>query len=184
MWDMKPNAPVEIRGEFRPIATSVPGIQLSDQLPRLAGKCIIVRWFVQFTTASTMHTPPQFYTGLTGHDRGEIGGGARPTDHPAIGSVLGMIRPPGTTVVPYVSMPFITQEGRGGPPQPGSSAAGWVGPMTHFSCSATQMHLVLVCRNFPCQVTEHRSHGRAATIAQSTPAAGAAWSVSVLCARE
>src|ERR1700724_2579663 len=35
MWDMKPSAPAEIRGEFRPIATSVPGVQFSEHLPRL-----------------------------------------------------------------------------------------------------------------------------------------------------
>src|SRR5262245_32992539 len=33
-WDPKPDAPVEIRGEFDPIATSVPGIQLTEHLPR------------------------------------------------------------------------------------------------------------------------------------------------------
>jgi hypothetical protein len=59
------------------------------------------------------------YTGLTGHDRGEIGGGTKPTDHPAIGSVMGLCRPPNKPVVPFVSMPYITQEGAGGPPQPG-----------------------------------------------------------------
>src|SRR4051812_15636877 len=36
MWDMKPEAPAEIRGEFRPIATTVPGVQLCEHLPRLA----------------------------------------------------------------------------------------------------------------------------------------------------
>src|SRR5437870_6453724 len=36
MWDMKPSAPPEVRGEFKPIATTVPGIQLSEHLPRLA----------------------------------------------------------------------------------------------------------------------------------------------------
>ena len=35
-WDMKPNAPREIRSEFRPIATSVPGIQISEHLPHSA----------------------------------------------------------------------------------------------------------------------------------------------------
>jgi hypothetical protein len=35
-WDMKPAAPVEVRGEFKPIATSVPGIQICEHLPRLA----------------------------------------------------------------------------------------------------------------------------------------------------
>ena len=35
-WDMKPDAPSEVRGEFRPIATSVPGIQVCEHLPRSA----------------------------------------------------------------------------------------------------------------------------------------------------
>jgi hypothetical protein len=36
MWDMKPEAPVEIGGEFRPVATSVPGVVVCEHLPRLA----------------------------------------------------------------------------------------------------------------------------------------------------
>src|SRR5438876_226898 len=36
MWDMKPAAPVEIRGEFAPIATTVPGVSFCEHLPRLA----------------------------------------------------------------------------------------------------------------------------------------------------
>ncbi|MEI7702060.1 MAG: DUF1501 domain-containing protein [Planctomycetia bacterium] len=36
LWDMKPLAPAEIRGEFRPIETSVSGIEISELLPRLA----------------------------------------------------------------------------------------------------------------------------------------------------
>src|SRR6266487_2956100 len=35
-WDLKPDAPVEYRGEFNPIATAVPGIHLGEHLPRLA----------------------------------------------------------------------------------------------------------------------------------------------------
>ena len=37
MVDLKPEAPAEIRGEFRPIATNVPGIEVCELLPRLAG---------------------------------------------------------------------------------------------------------------------------------------------------
>src|SRR5437868_8236107 len=36
MWDLKPNAPVEIRGEFKPIKTNVPGIEICELFPRLA----------------------------------------------------------------------------------------------------------------------------------------------------
>ena len=48
-FDMKPDAPAEIAGEFRPIATRVPGIQICEYLPRLAGmmdKLAVVRSIV------------------------------------------------------------------------------------------------------------------------------------------
>ncbi len=35
-WDMKPDAPAEVRGPFRPIETNVPGIQISEIFPRMA----------------------------------------------------------------------------------------------------------------------------------------------------
>ncbi|HEY7313761.1 MAG TPA: DUF1501 domain-containing protein [Gemmataceae bacterium] len=119
MWDMKPEAPKEVRGEFKPIATSLPGVQFGEHLPKLARhmhRCTLVRSVHH--SVNNAHAAA-VYTGLTGHDRGEIGGGAKPTDHPAIGSVMGLCRPPKQPVVPYVSMPYVTQEGAGGPPQPG-----------------------------------------------------------------
>src|SRR5439155_20057447 len=36
LWDPKPEAPDSVRGEFRPIATNVPGIRVSEMLPRMA----------------------------------------------------------------------------------------------------------------------------------------------------
>ena len=126
MWDMKPNAPAEIRGEFKPIATSVPGLQFGEHLPRLA------RLAHETTVIRSAHHgvnnshAAAVYAALTGHDRGENGGGTKPTDYPAIGSVLGKVYPPTKPVIPYVSMPFITKEGAGGPPQPGFFG-GWLG---------------------------------------------------------
>ncbi len=119
MWDMKPKAPAEVRGPFKPIATSLPGVHLSEHLPKLARRlhhCLLVRSVHH--SVNNAHAAA-VYTGMTGHDRGEKGGGAKPTDNPAIGSVVSMLRPPRTAIVPYVSMPYITQEGAGGPPQPG-----------------------------------------------------------------
>lgn len=46
MFDLKPEAPAEVRGEFRPIASNVTGIQISEHLPRMARwmhRCAIVR---------------------------------------------------------------------------------------------------------------------------------------------
>jgi Protein of unknown function (DUF1501) len=126
MWDMKPASPVEIRGEFQPIATSVPGVQLSEHLPRLARhmhQCCLVRSVHH--SVNNAHAAA-VYVGLTGHDRGEIGGGARPTDHPSLGSVAGLVRPVPGGRLPYVALPYITKEGAGGPPQPGFTG-GWLG---------------------------------------------------------
>src|SRR5215471_12873640 len=36
MYDLKPDAPIEVRGEFKPIATNVPGIQIGEHLPHQA----------------------------------------------------------------------------------------------------------------------------------------------------
>jgi hypothetical protein len=128
MWDMKPEAPAEVRGEFKPIPTTVPGVQLSEHLPRLAKlmhHCTLVRSV--YHSVNNAHAAA-VYAGLTGHDRGDANRaiGAGPDDHPAIGAVLGLQRPPRVPVVPYVSMPYITQEGAGGPPQPGFFG-GWLG---------------------------------------------------------
>ncbi len=119
MWDPKPDAPAEVRGPFKPIATSAPGVSFTDQLPKLARqmhRCTLIR--SAHHSVNNAHAAA-VYAALTGHDRGEAGGGTKPTDNPAIGSVLGMLRPPAKPVVPFVSMPFITAEGAGGPPQPG-----------------------------------------------------------------
>ncbi len=126
MWDMKPQAPAEIRGEFKPIATSMPGMQFSEHLPRMA------QWMHEMTLVRSVHHSVNnshasaVYAALTGHDRGEVGGGARPTDYPAIGSVVAKVFPPTKPVVPFVTLPYITKEGAGGPPQPGFFG-GWMG---------------------------------------------------------
>jgi hypothetical protein len=129
MWDMKPDLPAEMRSEFRPIATDVPGIQVCEHLPRLArsmSHCALVHSVHHDQVAHA----PAVYTALTGVKNNVRAGivGAKPTDHPAIGSVLGRFRPPATQVTPYVLMPYLTAEGAGGPPQPGF-LGGWLGKM-------------------------------------------------------
>jgi hypothetical protein len=127
MWDMKPESPIEIRGEFDPISSSLPGVQVSEHLPRLA------REMHRATLIRSMHHSVNnshaaaVYAALTGHDRGEQGGGAKPSDHPSPGSVLARLRPAANRTLPYISLPYKTQEGAGGPLQPGF-LAGFMGP--------------------------------------------------------
>jgi hypothetical protein len=121
MWDMKPDAPDGIRGEFKAIATTVPGLQFSEHLPKLAQhahRSTIVR--SMHHSVNNAHAMA-VYTSLTGHDRGDgtVAVGTSSVDYPALGSVLGMVRPPQQAIVPHVCLPYITKEGAGGPPQPG-----------------------------------------------------------------
>ena len=121
MWDMKPEAPDGIRGEFQPIATSLSGVQFSEHLPRLATqmhRMTLIR--SMHHTVNNAHAAA-VYTALTGHDRGDATRaiGTEATDHPAPGSVLAMLRPPERQIVPHITLPYITKEGAGGPPQPG-----------------------------------------------------------------
>ncbi len=119
MWDPKPDAAAEVRGEFSPIATSVPGYRVTDQIPRLAQQMHLA------TVVRSMHHSVNnahaaaVYCALTGHDRGEIGGGTRSTDYPSPGSVTSLLRPVPSGCVPHVCLPYVTKEGAGGPPQPG-----------------------------------------------------------------
>ena len=119
MWDQKPDAADGIRGEFSPIPTSLPGYFVSDQMPKLA------RHMHRATVVRSMHHgvnnahAAAVYAAMTGHDRGELGGGTKPTDYPSPGCVLSMVRPPDRPIVPQVHLPYITAEGAGGPPQPG-----------------------------------------------------------------
>ena len=65
-WDPKPDAPAEIRGEFRPISTATPGIQIGEHMPLLArhtDKLAIVRSIHHDDSAHGRG----MYSNLTGH---------------------------------------------------------------------------------------------------------------------
>jgi hypothetical protein len=84
MFDLKPQAPAEIRGEFNSIATSVPGLQICELLPNLARlmhKACLIR---TFSHGFNSHDPLPFLTGFT--DSG-FNAQAQPTDPPDIGAV-------------------------------------------------------------------------------------------------
>ena len=84
MFDLKPNAPREIRGDFKPIATSVPGLHICEHLPRTARlmhKACLIR---TFSHSFNSHDPLPFMTGYT--DAG-FTAQAKPSDPPDIGAV-------------------------------------------------------------------------------------------------
>ncbi|MEX2325485.1 MAG: DUF1501 domain-containing protein, partial [Gemmatimonadaceae bacterium] len=95
-FDMKPDAPVEVRGEFRPISTNVPGIQICEHTPLLAGimdKLAIVRGIKSNDLGD--HTPHYIITGSP--DRGT---------RPAFGGIVSHLRPRLDGLPPYVSLMY------------------------------------------------------------------------------
>src|SRR4029078_3181477 len=55
-WDMKPDAPAEHRGEFKPVRTNVPGIQTCEHLPRLAQRMDKLALIRSITHGDVNHT--------------------------------------------------------------------------------------------------------------------------------
>jgi hypothetical protein len=88
MWDLKPDAPDGIRGEFQPIDTSVPGIRIGELLPRIAAhaeKFAIVR---SMTHGVTSHEPAIVNTLLAKKNPRPREFVPAPDDHPSTGAIL------------------------------------------------------------------------------------------------
>ncbi|RIK77902.1 MAG: DUF1501 domain-containing protein [Planctomycetota bacterium] len=126
-WDPKPDAPAEIRGEFKPIATKVPGIQICEHFPQLAkrtDKLAVVR---SMTHGDVNHLTSTHYllTGQAPPPSGEVR-----AQWPHIGSVLGKLRgsrgalPASIAMRPKVpgDVPRFVEESQG-------QKAGWLGPV-------------------------------------------------------
>lgn len=95
-YDMKPQAPWEVRGEFESIQTNVPGIDLCEYLPlhaQMMDKLAIVRGIKSNDLGD--HTPHYIITGSP--DRGK---------RPAMGSIVSYLRPRSDGLPPYVSLMY------------------------------------------------------------------------------
>jgi uncharacterized protein (DUF1501 family) len=118
MWDPKPDAPVEIRGEFDPISTSVPGIQICELMPKCAK--IMDKWSI----VRSMHHRKE--DGDVGHSNGDqicftgYPPGSRPDTNvmPSCGSIVARQLPHLNSRLPtYVTIPKMV---------PGTGSA-WLG---------------------------------------------------------
>ena len=121
-FDMKPEAPEKIRGDFKPIATRIPGVTATEHLPRFAS---VLDRFAQIRSVNHRmknHNPATFYS-LSGH--------APPLDdirlrdtlelYPAYGSTVSMFKPVDDPAIPTaVSYPFVLRDGSVTPGQAAS----------------------------------------------------------------
>jgi Protein of unknown function (DUF1501) len=96
MYDMKPEAPVEYRGEFRPLKSNVPGFEICDQMPRqtkIADKLGLVRT-VQFVEPM-QHELEEVYTGFP-----------KASKRPSFGSIVSHFRGRDSRLPSYVSLDY------------------------------------------------------------------------------
>ncbi|HTN03312.1 MAG TPA: DUF1501 domain-containing protein, partial [Planctomycetaceae bacterium] len=116
-FDLKPEAPAEVRGEFKPIDTSVPGLQVCELLPRMAkvmDRCTLVRSVVG------QRDEHSSFQNLTGYTMGETQRDGRPNFGSLAARVLGPTHP---VVPPFVDL-FPTMQHR----PYNSTGAGYLGP--------------------------------------------------------
>ena len=112
MFDMKPDAPQAIRSPHKPIASNVPGIHVSERLPRVAKIMDKVTLIRSMTHTMKNHNSASYYA-LSGH--------APPTDDirlkdsldlfPAYGSVVDRLAPSRGDVPTFVAYPYLIRDG-------------------------------------------------------------------------
>ena len=114
MWDLKPEAPLEYRGPFNPIATSAPGLTIGEHLPLTAkqGKHLAIVRSLRGTVNTNDHHAGYYYN-LTGHaaDPSFLSLGNNrtpmPNDWPYMGSVVASRRPAGGGLPNAITLPYM-----------------------------------------------------------------------------
>jgi len=109
MWDLKPDAAVEYRGKFNPIATNAPGLDICEHFPKLATmgeKFAVIRAMIGSVNE---HSPSTTQTGFGQKELRSIGG------PPSIGSVVSKLQGFNNGVAPFVSDGLALKAGYLGP---------------------------------------------------------------------
>src|SRR5580704_3702972 len=96
MYDLKPEAPMEFRGEFKPIATNVPGVQICELMPmqaRMWDKLAVVRSL----SSVDEHSDSLVMTGYSENQN-------RTAHHPSFGAVVSKLRGSAADIPPFVTL--------------------------------------------------------------------------------
>ena len=107
-FDLKPDAPDNIRGEFQPIATRSTGVQISEHLPMLAERSRMWALCRSMTHPYNEHSQGHMVmlTGRTPLPRGFNASLPKPSDWPSITSIAGNVTQPRNNLPPAAVLPF------------------------------------------------------------------------------
>ncbi len=105
IWDLKPDAPSEVRGEFRPIASSVPGLSISEHIPRIGRQAHRFALVRSVSHPDNTHTVAMHFM-LTGirHAQPTTNPRNQPSDFPTFGAVVQYLRPSHTPLPAGISL--------------------------------------------------------------------------------
>jgi hypothetical protein len=114
-FDLKPHAPDGVRGEFRPTATSVPGIRICEHLPLLAARAGLYAIVRSLSHTGVNHGTSAYHV-LTGHIHFTPGTLRHPTpdDFPSVGCAAARFGRQPRDVPAYVALPSVLHDGDGG----------------------------------------------------------------------
>src|SRR5258706_7330619 len=131
IWYPKPDAPSNVRGDFKAIKTNVPGIEVTEVMPMLADqmdKVTLIR-SMSYTPVGLFNHTAAIYQMMTGYPPDKVSPSGQleppsPRDFPHMGCHISKMKPPDGPMLPFVEMPRPLQEsnviGKGG-------AAGFLG---------------------------------------------------------
>jgi hypothetical protein len=169
-WDPKPDAPVEIRGDLKPIATVVPGLQVGELMPRvarLAGRCCVLR---AVSTRDNAHSSSGYWM-LTGTPHqptnSENSKPGAPNDWPCLGAVVKHLRPGNGTLPAAVTLPEHIWN-TGNIAWPGQNA-GFLGRKADpwlLMCDPSAPNFQVPDLGLPADVPPLRLHGRRSLLQQ------------------
>ncbi|MSR33088.1 MAG: DUF1501 domain-containing protein [Gemmataceae bacterium] len=167
-FDPKPDAPVDIRGEFKPIQTNVPGILISELLPRIAGICDKLAIVRSICTHTDLHDASGYWV-LTGNKyQGAQSRQISPTDWPYLGSIVKLLKP--SEKLPAYSSVWLPDVMRlNDNVQPAGQSAGWMGKRwepERIICDPSGAEFKMEGLKLPADVPALRLNQREALLAQ------------------
>src|SRR5437899_7997494 len=112
IWDMKPLAPAEVRGEFKPIATRVPGIRITEHLPRVVSLSHLFTILRSMTHRAVNHNTATYWV-TTGHPplRDLIAFSPSENDFPHLGAQIALRKAGANNSPAAVSLPDPVSDG-------------------------------------------------------------------------
>jgi Protein of unknown function (DUF1501) len=167
-WDPKPGAPAEIRGQFKPIATRLPGLQLCELMPgtaKVADRICVLR---AMSSNDNAHSSSGYYM-LTGHPHApmnfENANPGPPNDYPSLGGIVQRLRRQRRGLPAAVTLPgrIFNTDGSVWPGQ----TAGFLGHSSDpwlFTCNPASPGFRIDQFTLPADLPASRLEGRAALL--------------------